>query len=191
MNKPAKSNMTYQNKIALSVLIFILVAGVFIYFIAKPSMDRIKTTKTEMEKQGEQIEKDYLDGKNFKKLAENFKIIEPKLNTLNKAFIKKDGYLDFITSLEMISEKNSITMRDPSLGAEKKIDQTYSQIPLQIETRGYFSNQIGFLAGLEALDYYLNIKTLEISVSNTSLTSSGEAKKNLVMQITADTYWQN
>jgi Tfp pilus assembly protein PilO len=190
MNKPTGANLNYQNKITLSVLIFLLAAGVFIYFIARPSMEKIKMIKIETEKQGAQVEKDYLAGKNLKKQAENLKIIEPQLGAFDKIFIKKPGY-DFITALEDIAGKNSVTMKDPSLGTEKKLDKTYSQIPLQLETRGDFASQIGCLSGLEALDYYLNIKTLEISAANTSLTPSGEAKKHLVMQIVADTYWQN
>lgn len=191
MSNPAEANLNYQNKIVLSVLIFLLAGGGFIYFIARPAMKKIEIIKIETEKQGAQVEKDYLAGKNFKKLAENLKIIEPHLNTMDKAFIKKNDYLDFSTALEKIAEKNFITTKDPSLGAEKKLNQVYSQIPLQLEARGYFANQIGYLSDLEALNYYLNIKTLEISAANTNLALSGETKKQLVMQITADTYWQD
>lgn len=190
MSKNVLANLNFQNKIALSAIIFILAAGSLIYFVIIPAAENIKRIKVETDNLAAQVEKDYLAGKSLKKLAENIKIIEPQLSGLDRAIIKKSASLEFITTLEKTAENNFITVK-PSLGAEKKLNQTYSQIPLQLQTNGSFSGQISYLSDLEALSYYLNIKTLEISAANTSVTPSGEIKKNLVMQIVADTYWQN
>jgi Tfp pilus assembly protein PilO len=195
MNNRVSTNQNYKDKIALSALIFLLAAAGLFCLIIIPATESIKRIKLDTEIQVARVEKDYQTGKWLKERAENLKIIEPQLSELDKIFIKKDNSTDFITTLEKTAEKNSVTIEpitNSTFGAENKLEEgNYSQIPMQTKTRGYFSNQIGYLSNLEALNYYLNIKTLEISTVNDDKAPSGEINKNLDMHIITDTYWQN
>jgi Tfp pilus assembly protein PilO len=189
MKNNFKLSLGYPNKIALSILIFLLISGGLIYFLIMPAAEKIKSIQISLEGQRLKIEKDYSAGKNLKKLAADLKTVEPGMGELKQSFIKKSEAMKFITSLEEIADKNMV-LEKVSLGAENKLGESYARIPIQLEVRGDFTGAMGYLTDFESLDYFLNVKSLEISAINSDRVATG-AKENLIMQITADSYWQN
>jgi Tfp pilus assembly protein PilO len=184
------SNFSYGNGAALSVLAFFLAAFGLAYFFIMPSLANIQTIKVEIESQGLETEKNYLASKSFDKIEKALKTIEPQLGELEKVFIKKDSALDFVNALEKTASTSQVS-ETAVLGGETAISESSFQIPLRIESHGNFSEQIDFLSALEAMQYYINIKSLEISAVSHGSAQPKEENIPTVMQISADTYWKN
>jgi Tfp pilus assembly protein PilO len=182
----------YLKKIILNcVFSAVIVAGMIFGFIF-PAMGKLAVVKSEISAQKIALEKTYIRGQNLRKISEDLKTVEPNLENLKKMFIKEEDDLDFITSLEKIAEnsgvKQSISINYPADSSKTSIQK----IPLQLTASGNFLAQIKYLIALESLDYYISVRTLEISGStdqNQKDALEGE-KSRVDMQLTTNTYWQ-
>jgi Tfp pilus assembly protein PilO len=177
--------LSYQKKIMLTIVLFLSAAAASVYFLILPAAEKIKKIKLEVA--GEQLETEtaYWKGKNLRKLAEGLKTVESRSGELGKIFIKKENALEFITALEKTAEKNGVIQKT-NMGGEEKLaaGENNSRIPIQLSATGDFASLINYLNGLESLSYYINIKSLAVSLPN------GQGGP-LAVQIIADTYWQN
>jgi Tfp pilus assembly protein PilO len=190
---------SYQQKIIINIFFTATILSVLAGFVILPSAEAISQIKENISSQKINLENNYLRGKNLRKLAENLKLVEPRLDSLKKIFISRSEALTFVTSLEKIAEENGINQKigltSPSEnGATNKKND---KIPLQLISSGTFLAQMKYLAALESANYYINVKALELSGSaETSPMIEGENKKEgeksrTDMQIIADTYWQD
>lgn len=201
-----KSNrINYQQKVTIHISLTLLILAALIYFGIFQAVDKIMETKRLVETEKINLEKIYNSGKNLRKLTEDLRIVEPQLAKLENVFIKKEEALNFITSMEKISEKNGINQRINLAGAAsinrgtEKNKIKNETIPIQLSSTGSFYKQMLYLDNLESLSYYINVKSLEISNSsfrnsaNISAegVSGGESESDVSIQLLADTYWQN
>ncbi|MCG2691067.1 hypothetical protein L6249_03335, partial [Candidatus Parcubacteria bacterium] len=116
---------------------------------------------------------------------------------LDRVFINQNQELAFITALEETANKNNINQNinlDLSSGAK---NNKYDKIPLKLTTQGNFINQFNYLRDLERLNYYLNIKSLDLSAGGGASAYPPLDKiidygsgANIKMVILADTYWK-
>ncbi|MDD5528032.1 MAG: type 4a pilus biogenesis protein PilO [Patescibacteria group bacterium] len=187
--------ISYPAKISLSALIFLLAAFGLIFWLIAPAVKDTRAIKIQMESQSLELEKNYAQGKNLKKLADNLKAVEPRWGEVEQIFIKNDDddALAFFTLLETAEGKNNVAEIEPySLGGEIPLGQFYSQRALDLNLRGNFTGLIGFISGLEPLKNYININSLQITALNSDLLSkagTSTPQKLLTAQISADTYW--
>jgi Tfp pilus assembly protein PilO len=194
--------MDYQKKIYLHLAITAsLFVAVFYFGIAQPA-EKMEEMKTTMQTEKGNLEKSYITGNSLRQLAESLKVVEPQLSKLDDVFIKKEFALDFITSMEKVAEKVGIQQRINLATANKsgsKSKDKNETIPIQLSSSGSFNQEMRYLASLEALNYYINIKSLEISNSTFRAASwtvddgvaGGDSQSQVGLQILADTYWQN
>ncbi|NCO79963.1 hypothetical protein CO116_01805 [Candidatus Falkowbacteria bacterium CG_4_9_14_3_um_filter_38_19] len=181
-----------RKKIIASVLIFLAVILSLIFFIVIPTVKEIKRMGHEIEAQRIDLETKFLKGQNLKQLTKNLNEIEPNLIKLDQVFINQNKELKFITTLEQIANANKVGQKI-NLGDSQPLEnQIYKKVPVQLFTQGNFINQLNYLLELESLNYYLNIKSLELSPAGVI---AAEADKealpvNLKMLISADTYWK-
>lgn len=202
----AKPNrISYQQKVTIHISATLLILAAVIYFGIYQAANKIMETKRLVEAEKTNLEKMYNSGKNLRKLAEDLKVVEPQLAKLENVFIKKEEALNFITSLENISEKNGINQRINLAGAAsinrgtEKNKVANETIPIQLSSTGSFYKQMLYLVNLESLNYYINVKSLEISNSsfrnsaalNVEGVEGGESANDVSLQLLADTYWQN
>jgi Tfp pilus assembly protein PilO len=180
----------YKSKIALSILIFLLASGALIFFIIIPETNKIKKNWMETAAQAAQVEKNYSTGQSLKKVADNLKIVEPRLGEMERALIKKSAATEFFGSLEEIAKKNKVAIIKNLPVSETAFGGFYLRIPLQIESQGNFKNQIDFLTELESLNYYINFKSLILTNAFPFQASATSSAKILDMQLLANTYWQ-
>ncbi len=190
----------YKNRIYINILSTATILIAVVYFGIFRPMSSMKYLKTTVQMEKVSLEKSYITGKNLRQLSESLKVVEPQLSKLDEIFIKKEGALDFITSIEEVAEnaevQQRISLATKGSSKSKSVNET---IPIQLSSSGGFSQEMTYLARLEALRYYINVKTLEIS--NTSFRSSswtfddgvkgGDSQNEVGLQILADTYWQN
>jgi Tfp pilus assembly protein PilO len=170
----------------------VIVAGMIFGFIF-PAAKKLAVVKKEISAQKIALEKIYIRGQNLRKISEDLEIVEPNLKNLKKMFIKEEDDLDFITSLEKTAENSGVKQNiNINYPAENNKKTSFQKIPLQLTASGNFLAQIKYLTALESLDYYISVRTLEISGSadqNQENALEGE-KSRVDMQLTANTYWQ-
>lgn len=170
-----------RKKIILSFVGFFVFIFAIIFFIIIPAVRDIKNIGAEIEWQRMDLEKKYIKGQNLKNVSEKLKKAEEKIHVLDRIFVDGNNSLGFITAVEAVANNNNVDQKinlPPSVEAG---DSLYQTVPLQIFSQGDFNQQLNYLIGLETLNYYINVKLLELS--------SGSDSVNLFL--TADTYWRD
>jgi len=182
-----------RKKIIATIIIFLLVINSVIYFVIIPTIKDIKQMKSEIEAQRIDLEKKYLKGQSLKRLTENLKKIEPQLARLNQVFINQNRELEFITTLEETADQNSIAQKIDLGIIQDTNEQTFQKNSLKLFTQGNFMRQMNYLTNLEALNYYINIKSLKLFPASAQIMTPEKqqsAQDNINMIISADTYWK-
>lgn len=192
-----------KNKIIASLIGLVLIIFALIYFIVVPTIKDIKTMGEEIAGQIIDLEKKYIKGNSLRQLTENLKKIEPKLNLLNQIFINKNRELEFITTIENEATDSQVSQKINLSSPKNTENQEFQKNSLQLFTRGGFNQQLKYLINLESLDYYINIKSLELSSSpgdrpavsgldnNGQETSISKNELNEInLSLLADTYWK-
>lgn len=195
--------LSLKNKIVATLISFVLIIFSLIYFIAIPAIKNIQTTGKDIEGQMINLEETYIKTNNLRQLAKNLKEIEPKLDALNQIFIDKNRELEFITTLENEANNNRINQKINLSSPKTTANQEFQKNDLQLSTNGEFNKQLRYLMDLESLNYYINVKSLELSSSPgggqiaPSVKNNGpetlplaSASNNINLSITADIYWK-
>jgi|GEM_PF-1494643 len=199
-----------KNKILKSAAAAIAAAALLAHFVIWPSVKEIKSMAGQISANMSDLEERYRNGQSLEKHNEILTRIEPELDKLDKIFIKKDSSLEFIISLESVAERNNVgqkinlitdeaaaskpaaknskNKKDPEI---KKDGQIW---PLQIAADCAYADCLAYLTALEAMPYYINIKSIEINAS-----APGERLPNekpaetggrLSLFILAETFWK-
>jgi len=185
--------MNTKQKIIAIILIVSLICLVIVYFIIIPTTENIKKIKNEILTQKINFEKNLDQNKNITQITEQLKIIEPELKKFNNIFINQSQELEFITILEGIANQNKMVQKiNLAPGQNKK---NYQITKLNISLSGSFLNLINYLSDIEALDYYINIYSIDINKGQSTRTTEyaeypDQKDANLNIKIIADTYWQ-
>ena len=185
--------LNLKKKIIITIITFFFFIFVIVYFIIIPSIRDIKNIKNEIEIQRIDLERKYLKGQNLRKMLEKLKKAEEKIHILDQVFISQNFGLEFIMTLEEIASKNNVTQKINLLSSSDPDDSLYKIIPIQLFSQGNFVRQLDYLVNLEILNYYINIKSLELSSNPKEILASNEevSQNNVNMLISADTYWQS
>ena len=175
------------------MVIFILIIGGLIYFVVIPTINDIKKMGEEIEAQRIDLEQKYIKGQSLRQLTENLKEIEPQLIMLDQIFIKQDYELEFITKLEDIAAQNNISQTISLDTAKINKEKSYQTLPLRLAARGNYKNMMNYLTNLEALDYYININSMDLSSASTKRSATPEEQatfSNINLVISANIYWK-
>lgn len=185
--------LSLEKKIILSIIFLVLFILSIIFFIILPAVKDIKDIRDDIDSQRIDLEKRYINGQNIRSLSEKLNKVESQIAILDQSFINKNCGLEFITTLEEIADKNKIVQKINLSAQINKNDDLYKKIPVQFFTQGNFLNQLNYLIDLEALNYYINIKSIEIISGNFKSLDpndgdSNQSRVNMIIQ--ADTYWK-
>lgn len=197
MNGAKYLKFNLRNKITASLTVWLAIILFLIYFIVVPTIKEIKTMGRLIEAQREDLEKKYIKGQSLKQLAENLNKIEPNLKLLDQIFINKNRELEFITSLENEADKNQVGQKINLSAPQKEANSDWQKSDLALHTKGGFIKQLEYLLALERLNYYLNVKLLELSPAggeqvkgeNQETKPADNEPPSLNMYLNADTYW--
>ena len=194
MNLKKLPKTNYKQKIIYLLTVFIALSGIMIYFILLPAIDDIKKLRVEIINQKVDLEKKLSQEKNMTKLSDKIKKIEPQIDILEKIYINKNRQLEFITLLEGIADKQQVAQKIILNPDNETKELNYCKIPLSIVAQGTYNNLINYLINLEGVNYYINIYSLSLNNSGqsgrTSRSPGSEAEQNLVLRISAYTYWK-
>jgi len=180
-----------RKRITLSVVGFFIFIFAVVYFVIFPSIRDIKNIKNEIESQRLELERRYVKGQSLRKMKEKLERAQEKIHVLDQVFIGQDAGLEFITALEGAAGKNGVNQKINLLSQAPVDNGFYKIVPLQLSSQGEISRQMSYLVSLETLNYYVNIKSLELS-SGSRFAPTGEAESaaNVNLFVVADTYWR-
>jgi len=180
-----------RKRIAISIVGFFIFIFLIIYFVIFPSVRDIKNIKNEIESQRLELERKYVKGQSLRKMTEKLERAQEKIHVLDQVFIGPDAGLEFITALEGAAGKNGVNQKINLLSQAPVDNGFYKIVPLQLSSQGEISRQMSYLVSLETLNYYVNIKSLELS-SGSRFAPTGEAESaaNVNLFVVADTYWR-
>lgn len=191
MNLNKFKKLALKDKITSATIGFLLIFLFSLYFIIIPSLNDIWLIGQEVEKQRIELENRYIKGYSIKQLADNLEKIKPQINLLDQIFINKNRELEFITTLENEANKYNVAQKINLSAPQPTKNKDFDQSSLQLYSNGEFNNILKYLANLESLSYYINIKSVEF----TPVTGANQPRSEKILPsgvkllIDADTYW--
>ena len=186
-------NLKYKILAVNGGLLLALICGV--YFIILPSLNDIDRIKNDIFLTRLDLEQKYKRSRNLKKLSTNLKSIEGRIENIDQVFISQNRELEFITALERTAEEKNIVQKI-LLGKATAAggDKFYNKIPLKIQAQGNFVDLIRYLQGLETLNYYINVKSIDLTsnrgAERQSFTAIQDSGGQVSANIVADSYWR-
>ncbi len=180
------SKFDLKQKIAISIVVFLVFVFIIIYFTILPSVKDILIIKNDIYAQKLDLEMKYQKGQNLRSLTEKLIRAEERIGMLDQAFVSGDDDLKFITTLEGVADNNNVSHKI-NLSKTDETGNVFSKVPIQFISQGSVINQLNYLVDLETLNFYININSLEITSAAKQL--DGSQFKNVSMFMSADTYW--
>ena len=151
--------------ICVTFILLIIVA----FIVILPTSKEMKDVSAQIYKQKQELEKLYLSGRLLRPTKEQYEKVKFQIPDLSKIFVNDGEELQFITALEKIADDNNldqeIDMREVTTEEEAQT-KDYQKIPITLKVIGGYQNFINYLAGLESLDYYINIEDFRILTSS-------------------------
>ncbi|MFH1565083.1 MAG: hypothetical protein ABIC82_04520 [bacterium] len=152
-----------KNLIIIAVLITIMSAVFFL--IINPTVDYIKNTKGQIKIEREELETRYKRVIYQRQNAEKVKKIKEQLSVLDDMFLISEQELKFITTLELVAEKNNISQKI-NLKSANSNDSKQVAFPFIISASGTAYDILSFLMEIEQLSYYINFNSLKINTKS-------------------------
>jgi Tfp pilus assembly protein PilO len=193
MSRFSNISLKYKILAANGGILLALICGV--YFIVLPNIEEIDLIQEDIYQARLDLEQKYQRSQSLKKLSANLKSIEGKIENIDQVFISQNRELEFITALEQTAEKQNVTQKI-LLGKAKAAagDKLYKKIPVQIQAQGNYLDMVKYLQGLETLNYYVNIRSIDLSGNGgpqrQEFTADTGSSKQVTASIIADSYWR-
>jgi Tfp pilus assembly protein PilO len=197
-------NIRQKTAIAIGFYALSLMA---IFFLAiKPSLNGINRLRQEIINNKKEVERGLQESQNLIKMKEKVNQIEPQINYLDSIFINQNRELEFITTLEEMASHHQVDQKISLTPPDKSQDSAFKKIPVLLTVSGKYESVMNYLISLETMNYYFNIKTIDLSAASASadLFSDGapapgrthadgaqpKTGKSVAITINADTYWR-
>ena len=156
---------TSHRKVILAICLTLLTSlGIFV-FMAWPSLKIIQTLNNQIYEQRVELEKMYRRGQILKQTIKEYEQVKPQISSLQQIFVNRGQELELITALENIASATNIN-QNIKLGVTDNLNKN-QKLPLELQVTGTTAQIINYLAGLESLNYYLNIDTVRLVNSQT------------------------
>jgi len=171
--------MKQKEKIILinsSILVIIILVVIFIILPLKNSLIKDRDTLKEQRINYEITKKRSQDLTSLKNKLEE---IEEKNSTLNNFYIGESNELSLFKNLESLAKENDLSL-NYNLETQKTNKST-NEVKLSINLGGRYQSILKYLAGIEALNYYIKINNLTIKKGTDDKT---------IASLEAITYWQ-
>jgi len=122
-----------KKKIAIIVSAFVIIIFIIEFFLVAPTLKEIKKINNDIRIEAEMLETKIQQGQFLKKVVQDFKSVESRKNEIDTLFIQNGKELEFITQLEIISQKYNL---EPVF--TKHLSQKPCRFPLKL--KGVLSN---------------------------------------------------
>ncbi|KKQ57557.1 MAG: hypothetical protein US74_C0003G0024 [Parcubacteria group bacterium GW2011_GWA2_38_13] len=158
-----------KKKIAIIVSAFVIIIFIIEFFLVAPTLKEIKKINNDIRIEAEMLETKIQQGQFLKKVVQDFKSVESRKNEIDTLFIQNGKELEFITQLEIISQKYNLEPVFTKIDKKNLTDGKTSiakTMPLSLKIEGGFEQLLKFLSDIEALDTYFNISNISINSLN-------------------------
>ncbi|MCZ2846003.1 MAG: type 4a pilus biogenesis protein PilO, partial [Candidatus Bathyarchaeota archaeon] len=145
-----------------------------------PLRGSLTELKEEVENKRITLEITKRKAENLSALQEDYKTIEAKKQALENMIISQANQLKLFQDLEDLAQKNNIEQNFSLETPEKEASP--QEVKININLEGNYLKILGYLAGLEAFDYYVKVFSIRFT--------SSEYKGGAFVTIEAKTYWQ-
>jgi len=169
-----------KNKINLSLLIFIILSIILIYFVIFPIFKEIKTNSQDLISKKQSLL--FLERKieNLKEFQALCLEIQPNLEKLDKLFIDSEVPVEFISFLEKTAEDCGLAVGIFPTPILKEVKETWFPLFFRISSTASFPEFLKFLEKLESSVYLTEIQSLNIArLTETELKSKEFEKFSL------------
>jgi len=182
-----KTNKKQKNLISIGVLS--LLTSVLFYAAFIPYEKEINLLHADINNKRVEIQKNNTTQRELGGIMSKLNQIELQSDKINKAFLNSNKQLEFITSIERLSEQYNINQ---TINLGIVADDKTSNIT--ITAGGSFVDIFKFLNSLESLPYYININNLSLNGTGSNLGKQENGTinelKKINLKLEATNYWQ-
>ena len=193
-----KINDEKKYLIAIAALT-IISAGMILYIII-PAVGSMRENKIKIENEYQGFESLLSRGQNLEKTIKDFETVNESYPELANVFLSKEKELEFITSLEEISQETGVTQQIIFSTEKTKKTNNIDIKPISLHLNGKLADILTYLNRLEALDYYVNLNSIKIfkNISMGRKNAPGSLNEDdgssaggsLNVQLSGETYWK-
>lgn len=146
----------------VSTALTVTASLVLLGFIAWPSIREIINLNERIYQERVELEKLYRKGQILKQTLQDYQDIKPEISKFTSIYVIPGNELDFISTLEKVAQEQKVDQQITLSPADSEAKKT-NTLPLQLQISGTLASFLKYLAGVEQLDYYLNIDTLRLT----------------------------
>jgi type IV pilus assembly protein PilO len=174
-------NLSKAQRILISSVFFILIAGIFVYFFYWPKFEKINSLKTNLTNLEKRLSTAKRNAADLKKFQAKMKEAEAQFNMAMKKLPEKEEIPSLLTSISDSGQSVGLDFLLFEPKAEKK-KEFYAEIPVAMSLRGDYHNLAIFFDQVARLNRIVNIRNIQMS------RAKGKGARELTAKCTAVTY---
>jgi len=151
-------------RIAISAVIFGLIAGFFIYFLFWPKFEQINRLNTNLDKLEKKLATAKRNAKDLKKFQAKMKEAEAQFQMAMKKLPEKQEIPSLLSSISDSGQQVGLEFLLFEPKAEKK-KEFYAEIPVAMNIKGDYHNLAVFFDKVARLSRIVNIQNIQIANS--------------------------
>jgi len=149
-------------RIAISAVIFGLIAGGFIYFLYWPKFEQINRLNTQLEKLEQKLEIAKRNAKDLKKVQAKVKEAEAQFQMAMKKLPEKEEIPSLLSAISNSGQQVGLEFLLFEPKPEKK-KEFYAEIPVAMEIKGDYHNLALFFDQVARLSRIVNIENIQMA----------------------------
>ncbi len=173
--------LTKVQRIAISAVIFGLIAGGFIYFLYWPKFEQINRLNTQLEKLEDKLKTAKRNAKDLNKFKAKMKEAEAQFQMAMKKLPEKEEIPSLLSSISNSGQQVGLEFLLFEPKAEKR-KEFYAEIPVAMNIKGDYHNLALFFDQVARLSRIVNIQNIQMT------SGKGKNRKDLNTKCMAVTY---
>ena len=149
-------------RIAISAVIFALIAGGFIYFLYWPKFEQINRLNTQLEKLEQKLETAKRNAKDLKKFQAKMKEAEAQFQMAMKKLPEKEEIPSLLSAISNSGQQVGLEFLLFEPKPEKK-KEFYAEIPVAMNIKGDYHNLALFFDQVARLSRIVNIENIQMA----------------------------
>jgi len=171
-------------RVAISVALFSLIAGGFIYFLYWPKYEQINRLNTQLEQLEKKLETAKRNAKDLKNFQAKMKEAEEQFQMAMKKLPEKEEIPSLLTSISSSGKQVGLDFLLFEPKGEKK-KEFYAEIPVAMNIKGDYHNLALFFDQVARLSRIVNIENIQITRDKATKDGNGS---DLITKCMAVTY---
>lgn len=176
-------NLSQVQRIIISVGSFVVIAGIFIYFLYLPKFEKINSLKKQLTDLEQKLSTAKRNAADLKKFQAKMKEAEAQFNMAMKKLPETKEIPSLLTAISDSGQQVGLEFLLFEPKKEKK-KEFYAEIPVAMSLRGDYHNLAIFFDQVARLNRIVNITNIQM----TRAKGKGKAAGELLAKCTAVTY---